>query len=101
MDKAIEQLEVSATMKLIAEFASVRWYLAECPHFKRPGVYYWDGKTNVHVFDSLRDLVAERDNYKARLEKIKGEAEDHADGTSDATPLERFANDIYWIAKGS
>lgn len=35
-------------MKFLGEFFSVKWYLAD-EGFKVPGIYYWNGKTNVLV----------------------------------------------------
>ena len=48
-----------APMKFLFESDGRRWYFAEPGHFARPGVYFWNGTTNVHVDDALAGQKAE------------------------------------------
>lgn len=38
-----------AQMQFLGEHDGVRWYWAEPGQFQTPGVYYWNGRENVHV----------------------------------------------------
>ena len=49
----------SALMKLLGEVGGLKWYWAEPGSFLVPGVYYWDGKENVHVSGNTRAPIAE------------------------------------------
>lgn len=76
-------------MTLLGTFSGRKFYLAEEGRFIRPGIYFWDGKNNVHVDDAItrptpegaapRDLTGdeERDLYAAlSLSGKQGEAVD-------------------------
>ena len=46
-------------MSLIGEDKNgLKWYFAD-NHFTNPGVYFWDGKENIHVHDKIRQLETE------------------------------------------
>ena len=46
-------------MQLIGEERDgTKWYFAD-NGFKNPGVYYWDGKKNIHAGDRIKTLAAE------------------------------------------
>jgi len=46
-------------MSLIGEDKNgIKWYFAD-NHFTNPGVYFWDGKENIHVHDRIRQLETE------------------------------------------
>lgn len=46
-------------MQFLYESAGRRWYFAEPGRFERPGLYFWDGKANVHIDDALAEPKAQ------------------------------------------
>lgn len=48
-----------AQMQFLYESAGRRWYFAEPGRFERPGLYFWDGKANVHIDDALAEPKAQ------------------------------------------
>jgi hypothetical protein len=42
-------MTAQAQMQLLGKINGTQWYWAEPGKFAVPGVYYWDGKANVHV----------------------------------------------------
>lgn len=59
--------EAAAQMKVLGELNGRKWYWAD-EQFTRPGLYYWNGETNVLAFDSrgasalsvCQEIAAER-----------------------------------------
>jgi hypothetical protein len=45
--------DVAAPMTPLGTFGGRKFYLAEEGRFVRPGIYYWDGTTNVHIDDAI------------------------------------------------
>lgn len=63
-------MPVEAAMKSLGHFHGRDFYLAD-EGFDRPGIYYWNGKKNVHVDDVIAAV-----EFYARHEHWMGTAED-------------------------
>ena len=51
-------MNADAAMQFIGEIDGKKCYWAAPGHFVRPGFYYWDGRTNVHVPLELKERAA-------------------------------------------
>lgn len=56
-------------MKFIGEQTDgTKWYFAD-EHFDQPGIYYWDGKANIHAMDKIHTLERELNAAKREVEE--------------------------------
>lgn len=86
-------MPTDSPMRNLGRVQGYEWYEADS-RFESPGVYYFDKEKNINV-----NVIKTITELRTKLQKITDEADRHADGTSDSTPLEKFANEILGIVK--
>lgn len=66
-------------MEFLYESGGRKWYFAKPGEFTRPGVWFWDGKQNIHIDDALppaasgNPATARSDESKIKAESGQGE----------------------------